>query len=137
MPMSYKVGETLLRMTFLDQFEPLSPVPQLDVGLFLDPVDGDGVGTEAAGGGYQRQAVGANQWSIIQPTIADWQAQNIQLIDFGVATADIGIIVSYGIFDGPTGELYYMQTLDSPIDYSMGERVMFNPGELIVRAVST
>lgn len=100
------------------------------VGLFTSATGNDGSGVEVTGGGYQRMPI-----KLSEPSEAGdfTQVSNIGEIDFGIATADWGIIVNAGIFDSKTeGNMLYHGKLHSAKSIETGDSLRFAENQLII-----
>ncbi len=89
------------------------------IALFLVAPTGAGGGTEATLGGYARVAKTNNLTNF--PAAASRAKSNGTLIDFGTASADVGVLVGAGIMDASTsGNLLRYGAFTTPVTWSNG-----------------
>ena len=100
------------------------------IALFTTDTGADGSGVEVTGGGYQRMPI-----KLSEPYDgADFtEVSNMNEIDFGIATADWGLIVNAGIFDSKTGgNMLYHGKLHSTQNIETGDSIRFAENQLII-----
>lgn len=111
MPMSDYLQNKLIDHLF--RAATFSKPSAIYVGLYTATPNDAGGGTEVSGGSYARQnlAPSDTNWLATQGGTSgnssgtSGQTKNAVAITFPAPTADWGVITSYGIFDGLTGNL--------------------------------
>lgn len=102
------------------------------VGLFTSTAGESGGGTEVSGGAYARVSVTWGNGTQLGGTDG-YQLSNTAQLDFPTATADWGLITSFGVFTASTsGTLLYYGALDLSRTVSNGDLASFAAGALKV-----
>lgn len=100
------------------------------VGLFTSNTGDDGSGVEVRGGSYQR--VRATFSEPIKTGVSS-QISNDTELDFGIATADWGVVTNVAIFDSKEGgNMLYHEALRNGKSIEMGDSLRFGVNQLII-----
>lgn len=96
-----------------------TPPATVYIALFLVAPTGAGGGTEASLGGYARVGKTNNLTTF---TVAASRAKNNGvLIDYGTASADVGILVGAGTFDASSGgNMLFYGPFSTPVTWASG-----------------
>lgn len=85
-----------------------------------------GGGVEVSGGSYSRQAT---TWSVPASGVSN----NTADVVFAVASADWGVVTSFGLMDALVGgNLLYFANLNAPRNVQTNDQVSFPTGQLVV-----
>lgn len=100
-------------------------------GAFTESPTDAGGGTEVSGGGYARVSVTANGTNFTAAASAGDTVPNAVAIAFPVSTADLGTVVSIGIFDAASGGNLIAWKDIAPISMPIRRRLSFAAGALV------
>lgn len=99
------------------------------LALFLTDPTASGTGTEASGGGYARKVISFDAPSLVA---GKQQVKNVDAVDYGVITADIGTVSYWGIFDSQTGgNLLWFGSFARGKNVLNGDAITVNAGAIV------
>lgn len=131
MPASDYLDQKILESIFEGSVFPV--FTNVYAALFTTIPTKAGGGVEVSGFGYARETVPSTNiyWNVTGPT---YQAQNVLVIDFGLAVGGAwGTVVAYALFDAAVaGNLLFFDNLTVSKAVADGDPVVFNIGDLAI-----